>query len=431
MIRTIAALGALAALWPAAALAQDAEPLTVIHAGHLIAAPGEERVRTEVSILVRGDQIEAIENGYVSPEGAEIVDLSNAWVMPGFIDAHVHITNQQGPGRRIAAFTEGSADRAIDGVLYGQRTLMAGFTTVQDVGGDMEAVRALRAGVEAGDFPGPRMRIAGGAVTPTGGHGDVNGWSVEVLRANGSPYACNGADDCARAVRQLVQEGADVIKITATGGVLSSTGAGVEQQFFQEELEAIVGAAHMMGRRVTAHAHGVTGINAFLRAGGDSVEHGTYLDRESIRLFRDNDAVLVPTAMAGEWVANQADAGWMTPFQAAKARVVGPLMLEMVRRAHEGGVTIAFGTDSGVSAHGDNAREFLLYTLAGMTEMEALATATTVGARHVQLEDTIGRIAPGFSADIVATNGDPLENIEELMDVDFVMARGVVHKNEE
>ena len=291
--------------------------------------------------------------------------------------------------------------------------------------------RALRAGVEAGEFPGPRMRIAGGAVTPTGGHADINGWSVEVMRANGSPYACNGADDCARAVRQLVQEGADVIKITATGGVLSSTGAGVEQQFFQEELDAIVGAAHMMGRKVTAHAHGVTGINAFLRAGGDSIEHGTYLDRESIRLFRDNDAVLVPTVMAGEWVANQADAGWMTPFQAAKARVVGPLMLEMVRRAHEGGVTIAFGTDSGVSAHGDNAREFLLYTMAGMTEMEALATATTVGARHVQLEDEIGRIAPGFSADIVATNGDPLENIEELMDIDFVMARGVVHKNEE
>ena len=431
MIRTITALGALAALWPATALAQDAEPLTVIHAGHLIAAPGEERVRSEVSILVRGDEIEAIESGYVTPDGAEIVDLSSAWVMPGFIDAHVHITNQQGAGRRISAFTEGTADRTIDGVMYAGRTLMAGFTTVQDVGGDIEAVRALRDGVESGDIIGPRLRIAGGAVTPTGGHGDANGWSIQVLRESGSPYACNGADDCARAVRQLVQEGADVIKITATGGVLSSTGAGVEQQFFQEELEAIVGAAHMMGRRVTAHAHGVTGINAFLRAGGDSIEHGTYLDRESIRLFRDNDAVLVPTVMAGEWVANQADAGWMTPFQAAKARVVGPQMIEMVRRAHEGGVTIAFGTDSGVSAHGDNAREFLLYTQAGMTEMEALATATTIGARHVRLEDTIGRIAPGFAADIVATNGDPLSDIEELMDIDFVMARGVVHKNEE
>ncbi|WP_375549755.1 amidohydrolase family protein [Oceanicaulis alexandrii] len=432
MNRTIAALGALTlAAAPAFADHHGEAPLTVIHAGHLIAAPGEERVREGVSILVRGDEIEAIENGFVTPDGAEIVDLSNAWVMPGFIDAHVHITNQQGAGRRISAFTEGTADRTIDGVMYAGRTLMAGFTTVQDVGGDIEAVRALRDGVETGDIIGPRLRIAGGAVTPTGGHGDANGWSVEVLRANGSPYACNGADDCARAVRQLVQEGADVIKITATGGVLSSTGAGVEQQFFQEELEAIVGAAHMMGRRVTAHAHGVTGINAFLRAGGDSVEHGTYLDRESIGLFRDNDAVLVPTVMAGEWVANQADAGWMTPFQAAKARVVGPQMIEMVRRAHEGGVTIAFGTDSGVSAHGDNAREFLLYTQAGMTEMEALATATTIGARHVRLEDEIGRIAPGFAADIVATNGDPLSDIEELMDIDFVMARGVVHKNEE
>lgn len=432
MNRTIAALGALTlAAAPAFADHHGEAPLTVIHAGHLIAAPGEERVREGVSILVRGDEIEAIENGFVTPDGAEVVDLSNAWVMPGFIDAHVHITNQQGAGRRISAFTEGTADRTIDGVMYAGRTLMAGFTTVQDVGGDIEAVRALRDGVETGDIVGPRLRIAGGAVTPTGGHGDANGWSVQVLRESGSPYACNGADDCARAVRQLVQEGADVIKITATGGVLSSTGAGVEQQFFQEELEAIVGAAHMMGRRVTAHAHGVTGINAFLRAGGDSIEHGTYLDRESIRLFRDNDAVLVPTVMAGEWVANQADAGWMTPFQAAKARVVGPQMIEMVRRAHEGGVTIAFGTDSGVSAHGDNAREFLLYTQAGMTEMEALATATTIGARHVRLEDEIGRIAPGFAADIVATNGDPLSDIEELMDIDFVMARGVVHKNEE
>ena len=424
---------ALAAAPVAVATTQESagEPLRVIHAGRLLAAPGEDSARESVSILVRGDRIEAIEDGFVSPEGAEIIDLSGAFVMPGFIDSHVHITNQQGPGRRISAFTEGVADRTVDGVLYAGRTLMAGFTTVQDVGGNIEALRALRDGIEDGDIVGPRMRIAGGAVTPTGGHGDTNGWSVEVLRANGSPYACNGADDCARAVRQLVQEGADVIKITATGGVLSSTGAGVEQQFFQAELEAIVGAAHMMGRRVTAHAHGVTGINAFLRAGGDSIEHGTYLDRESIRLFRDNDAVLVPTVMAGVWVADQADAGWMTPFQAAKARVVGPQMIEMVRRAHEGGVTIAFGTDSGVSAHGDNAQEFLLYVQAGMTPAEAIATATTIGARHVRLENEIGRIAPGFAADIVAVNGDPLADIAELLDVDFVMARGIVRKNED
>ncbi len=427
-------LGAFAAVIAAtgasAALAQDEARDTIIHAGHLIAAPGEERVRQEVSIIVRGDEIVGIEDGFIEAVDADLVDLSDQWVMPGFIDAHVHITNQQGPGRRISAFTEGSADRAIDGVLYAGRTLQAGFTTVQDVGGDIEALRALRSGIEAGDIAGPRLRIAGGAVTPTGGHGDTNGWAVHVLRSSGSPYACNGAADCARAVRQLVQEGADVIKITATGGVLSSTGAGVEQQFFDEELAAIVEAAHMMGRRVTAHAHGVTGINSFLRAGGDSVEHGTYLDDESIRLFRRNDAILVPTVMAGVWVADQADAGWMTSFQAAKARMVGPQMVDMVRRAHEGGITIAFGTDSGVSAHGDNAQEFGLYVQAGMTEMEAIATATTVGARHVGLEEEIGRIAPGFSADIVAVDGDPLADIDELLDVDFVMARGVVHKND-
>lgn len=427
-------LGAFAAVIAATgasvALAQDEARDTIIHAGHLIAAPGEERVRQEVSIIVRGDEIVGIEDGFIEAVDADLVDLSDQWVMPGFIDAHVHITNQQGPGRRISAFTEGSADRAIDGVLYAGRTLQAGFTTVQDVGGDIEALRALRSGIEAGDIAGPRLRIAGGAVTPTGGHGDTNGWAVHVLRSSGSPYACNGAADCARAVRQLVQEGADVIKITATGGVLSSTGAGVEQQFFDEELAAIVEAAHMMGRRVTAHAHGVTGINSFLRAGGDSVEHGTYLDDESIRLFRRNDAILVPTVMAGVWVADQADAGWMTSFQAAKARMVGPQMVDMVRRAHEGGITIAFGTDSGVSAHGDNAQEFGLYVQAGMTEMEAIATATTVGARHVGLEEEIGRIAPGFSADIVAVDGDPLADIDELLDVDFVMARGVVHKND-
>lgn len=235
MIRTLAASAA-ALAFAVSATAQDeaAEPLTVIHAGTLFAAPGEERPRSNVSILVRGDRIEAIEDGFVTPEGAAIVDLSDDWVMPGFIDAHVHITSQTGPERRWQPFTDSSADLAMDGAVYARRTLEAGFTTVQDVGADMEAVRALRDAIAEGKAVGPRLRIAGGAVTPTGGHADVNGYSIAVMRQGGSPYACNGPDDCARAVRQLVQEGADVIKITATGGVLSSTGAGVEQQFFQE-----------------------------------------------------------------------------------------------------------------------------------------------------------------------------------------------------
>ncbi len=429
MIRVLAALAAGLALTlaPAAPALADT-PVTIIHAGTLIAAPGDERPRANASIIVENGRIAAVEDGFVTREGADIIDLSDRWVLPGFIDSHVHITSQQGPDRRLATFTDSSADRALQGAEYARRTLMAGFTTVQDVGADMEAIRALQRAIREGLVPGPRLRISGGAVTPTGGHGDINGWSVEVLRAYGSPYACNGADDCARAVRQLVQEGADMIKITATGGVLSSTGAGVEVQFFEDELRAIVEAAGMMGRRVTAHAHGVTGINAFLRAGGHSIEHGTFLDAESIRLFRRNNAVLVPTVMAGEWVTLQADAGWMTPFQRAKALEVGPRMLDMLRQAHRGGVTIAFGTDSGVSAHGDNAREFELYVEAGLTPMEALRSATVTAARHLGLETETGRIAPGLAADIIALDADPLEDISAVWQVGFVMARGAVHK---
>jgi imidazolonepropionase-like amidohydrolase len=425
MIRLFAALAAVCAL---SAPSAAETPVTIIHAGTLIAAPGDANPRTNASIIVEDGRIAALEDGFVTREGAAIIDLSDRWVLPGFIDSHVHITSQQGPDRRLSTFTDSSADRALQGAQYAQRSLMAGFTTLQDVGADMEAVRALQRAINQGLVPGPRLRIAGGAVTPTGGHGDINGWSVEVLRAYGSPYACNGADDCARAVRQLVQEGADMIKITATGGVLSSTGAGVELQFFEAELAAIVEAATMMGRRVTAHAHGVTGINAFLRAGGHSIEHGTFLDAESIRLFRRNNAVLVPTVMAGEWVTLQADAGWMTPFQRAKALEVGPRMLDMLRQAHRGGVTIAFGTDSGVSAHGDNAREFELYVEAGLTPMEALRTATVTAARHLGLENETGRIAPGLSADIIALDADPLADISAVWQVGFVMARGEVHK---
>ncbi|GGE40263.1 Xaa-Pro dipeptidase [Marinicauda pacifica] len=416
----------------ASSFAQDSagDTLTVIHAGHLIAVPGE-RVRENASILVRGNRIESIEDGFVTPDGAEIIDLSDDWVMPGFIDSHVHLLSQQGPLRRFEGFILNPADMAFNGAANAHTTLLAGFTTAQDVGGNFEAITALRDAIEDGDVPGPRLRVSGPSVTPTGGHGDINGFAFDVMHMFSSETACNGPSDCRRAVRELVRGGADVIKITATGGVLSDTAAGVERQFFNDELDAIVEAAHLMGRRVTAHAHGVTGINAFLEAGGDSIEHGTYLDRDSIRLFRENGAYLVPTVMAGEFVADQAEtADWMTDNQRAKSREVGPQMLEMARRAHENGVPIAFGTDSGVSAHGDNAREFELYVNAGMTPMEALTTATVNASRHIQMDDQIGTLEAGKLADIVAVDGDPTENISELTDVDFVMKDGVVYLSE-
>lgn len=429
MIRAILAAGA-AAFSLSFAHAQDEAPLTVIHAGQLLAVPGETPL-AEHSIFVRDGRIESVEPGYASPDGAEIIDLSDQFVLPGLIDSHVHLQSELSPDRILNTVTLSSADNALDAARHARTTLMAGFTSAQEVGGQLEASIALRNAIRDGDIIGPRMRVSGPAVTPTGGHADINGYSTQVMDLLGSRSACNGPADCRRAVRELVRAGVDVIKITATGGVLSNTAAGVEQQFFDDELEAIVEAARMMGRRVTAHAHGVSGINSFLEAGGASIEHGTYLDRDSMRLFRRNGAYLVPTILAGVTVSEIAEtADWMTPPIREKSLMVGPQMLAMARRAHEGGVMIAFGTDSGVSRHGLNAREFQLLVEAGLTEMEAIVTATVNAADHIQMADELGTIEAGKLADIIAVDGNPLEDISELMDVDFVMQGGTVHKNQ-
>ena len=229
-----------------------------------------------------------------------------------------------------------------------------------------------------------------------------------------------------RAVRLQVRSGADIIKITATGGVLSNTAAGLGQQFSDAELAAIVDAGHRMGRQVTAHAHGADGINSFLRAGGDSIEHGSYMDAEGIRLMRREGVYLVPTLMAGDFVMRIAAGpdNFFTPAQTAKAMQAGPLMLDMTRRAHEGGVRIAFGTDSGVSAHGDNAGEFALLVRAGLTPLEAIQAATVNAAAHLKIEAEAGRIAPGMPADLIAVYGDPLAEVTVLEDVSFVMKGG-------
>jgi len=429
MLRSILLAASAAVALNAAASAQDAGPLTVIHAGHLIAVPGED-VLTEHSILIRDGRIEAVEAGYVTPEGAEIIDLSDDWVMPGFIDSHVHLRGELNPNRILETVTLSDADVAYDAARNARTTLMSGFTTVQDVGGNLEVLTALRDAIRDGDTVGPRMRVSGPAVTPTGGHGDMNGYREDIMDLMGSRYACNGPDDCRRAVRELVRGGADVIKITATGGVLSNTAAGVEQQFFDDELESIVEAARMMGRRVTAHAHGVSGINSFLEAGGSSIEHGTYLDDQSIRLLRRHDAYLVPTILAGVTVGEIAEnSDWMPAPIREKSLQVGPQMLDMARRAHEGDVMIAFGTDSGVSRHGQNAREFQLLVEAGLTPMEAIETATVNASAHLEMDDQIGTIEAGKFADIIAVDTDPLADISVLMDIDFVMQNGVVHKD--
>lgn len=411
--------------------APAAQPDTLIYAGRLLADPASGRVLTQQSILVRNGRIVSITAGYVAPaNGARLVDLKNSFVLPGLVDSHVHLTDEQGPDTRLNTFLKTSADRAIDGAGYALKTVKAGFTTVADLGGDAQAVLALRNGIAKGVIPGPRIIASAGAISVHGGHGDANGMPRELAEVLRGPGVCSGADDCARAVRERVRDGADIIKITATGGVLSQTAAGLAQQFTDEELKAIVQAAHAMGRKVTAHAHGVDGINSFLKAGGDSIEHGTYADAESAKLFKASNAYLIPTLLAGDFVAREAQkpSGFLSPVQAQKALEAGPKMLDMARRMREAGVKFAFGTDTGVSAHGDNAQEFALLVKAGFTPLQAIQLATVGAADHFGLASEFGTIAAGKSADIIAVDGDPLANVRELEDVDFVMARGNIYE---
>ena len=413
-----------------------AAEITVIHAGRLLAIPGAPAT-TEQTIIIRDGVIETVAAGFIEATNVEptdsvvTYDLKDYFVLPGLIDSHVHITSELGPRAKISVVENSDADTAIIGARYAKRNLLAGFTTVRDVGarGD-DAVFALRDGIERGDVIGPRLFASGHTITPTGGHGQPHGYRDDVFNSIKTSSVCDGADECRKAVREQVRRTANHIKLVSTGGVLSETAAGTGQQFFNDELKAIMETAHTLGRKVTAHAHGVNGVNAALRAGVDSIEHGTFSNAESFRLFKRNDAYLVPTILAGVTVAELADDpnSFLPPPVRVKAKQVGPHMIDMVRRAHEAGVKIAFGTDTGVSKHGDNAREFSLLVEAGMTPMEAIRAATVVAADHLGHFDKFGSIEPNKAADIVAVDGDPLSDVSELEDVDFVMKDGVVYK---
>jgi len=425
------AVGAQAQQSPTGVGVSSQPTTTFVEAGRLLADPSNGVVQRDKTLVIRGNQVVEVRDGFVGdPSEGKVVNLREAFVLPGLIDSHVHLTGQQNPNSRLEEVTLSDADQAMVGARYARRTLMAGFTTVADLGASNEAIFALRNAVKTGDVPGPRIIASGSSVSIHGGHGDINGYRDDVMHLLSSESICSGPEDCMRAVRTQVRAGADIIKITATGGVLSNTAAGLGQQFSDPELAAIVDSAHRMGRQVTAHAHGVDGINAFLRAGGDSIEHGTYLDDQSIRLFKSNGAWLVPTLLAGDFVARIASGpnNFFTPAQTAKALEAGPKMLDMARRAHEGGVKIAFGTDSGVSAHGDNAQEFALLVRAGLTPLEAIQAATVGAAEHLRISNEAGKIAPGMPADIVAVAGDPLSDVTELERMRFVMKSGVVYR---
>ncbi len=443
-MRTLALCGAALLLLGGFAWAQTAETpperWTVLHCGALLAVPGEAPLRN-ITVVVKRGRIDALLKGLVDPatlpgvEGVEVerVDLSDYFVLPGLIDAHTHITAEYSSDVRLRQLQQSDADTALQAVSHARRTLEAGFTTVRSLGSSGDAAFALRDAIAQGIVPGPRILVAGEAITPTGGHSDHTlGYREDLFPLPGVARGiADGPDACRRAVRAQVKRGADVIKLTATGGVLSPTAAGTEQQLFADELEAIVETAHLLGRKVAAHAHGTRGVNAALRAGVDSIEHGTFLDDESIGLFIETGAYLVPTLLAGETVAERARiSGYFPPEVGAKALQVGPAIRLAFARAHAGGVRIAFGTDSGVSRHGDNAREFGYMVAAGMSEMESIVAATRNAAELLGLAHEIGSVEPNKAADLIATAGNPLVDIGALERVVFVMRDGVIHKRQ-
>ena len=413
----------------------SAQPATLIHAGELLAVPGEQPLR-EQTIVVRNGRIESVHSGYLDSSApgladAQVVDLRDRFVLPGLIDMHTHVTGERDPEANPHDWvTRYDASLALESVQYLERTLDAGFTTVRNVGADHKVILPLKEAVEKGWIRGPRIVAAAGGVTATGGHGDMHGYREEITALYPRVGVCDGADDCRRAVRALVRLGAEVIKITATGGVLSNTAAGVGQQLTDEEMTAIVETAHSLGRKVAAHAHAAEGINAALRAGVDSIEHGSFLDDESVRLFRKTGAYLVPTLLAGVSIAEEMEINPdIPPAIKAKIAEVSPAMRASFNRALAGGVNIAFGTDSGVSRHGVNARELELMAEYGMPTSRVIRSATVDAARLLGREAQLGTIEAGKAADIIAVDGNPLEKISELRDVDWVMKGGTVYKD--
>lgn len=417
------------ALTPAA-LAAQAIPTTYIHAGRLLDRPGEPP-RGPSTLIVREGKVAEVRDGHVAPEaGAEVVDLKDKFVLPGLIDMHVHLLGIGGdPMRaRLLATTTEPEDEVLYGAGNARATLRAGFTTVRELGNPARSIRALRDAIERGDIEGPTIVNAGEPISVTGGHGDpLNGLAEPYAEAVSHKVqnTCDGPDDCRRAVRRQVGLGAQVIKFMATGGVLSNVSGGLGRAMLPEEMKAIVDTAHALGRKVAAHSHAAEGTRAAVEAGVDTIDHGTFLDDATIRLMKARGTWLVPTMLAPATARDQARAGMLPPATVPKAEEAAAAAVDSHRRAIAAGVKIAFGTDSGVSKHGENAREFALMVAAGMTPEQAIKAAT-VDAAEALGRPSLGRIAPGLAADLIAVDGDPLSDVRQLEDVDFVMKGGRV-----
>ena len=421
-----------AALVAWVALGSTVQAATLIHAGRVIDGVSA-RASVKQTIVVEQGRIVAVEAGYREAQvGDQLIDLRDATVMPGLMDMHVHITSEYSRSSELDRFKKNAADVALDGAMFAERTLQAGFTTVRDLGDSFTASLALRNAINTGKLPGPRIFAAGKSIATTGGHADpTNGWAQHLGGQNVGPRegVIDGADEAAQAVRQRYKDGSDVIKITATGGVLSIAKNGLNPQFTEEEIRAVVTTARDYGFTVAAHAHGAEGMKRAVRAGVDSIEHGTFMDEETMRLMRERGTHYVPTITAGQWVFDRSqEDGFFPQVVQPKAAMVGPQIQSTFAKAYRAGVKIMFGTDTGVSAHGDNGREFVLMVEAGMPAMEAIQSATIVPARFLDIEDRLGSVQRGKLADLIAVPGDPLTDISLMRQVNFVMKDGVVYR---
>ncbi|HEY0111203.1 MAG TPA: amidohydrolase family protein [Fibrella sp.] len=403
---------------------------TLLHCGTLFAGTGNDLQR-EMTIVVEGNKIAAIQRGYSAPTGQDrVIDLRNRTVLPGLIDMHVHLETETRRGGAGDRFTQNVPDIAFQAAKYARTTLLAGFTTVRDLGGTGINI-ALRNAVNRGMADGPRILTVGKSIATTGGHADpTNGFRRELMGDPGPMEGVvNGPDEARKAVRQRYKEGSDLIKITATGGVLSNAKDGQGPQFNDEELKAIVETAKDYGFAVAAHAHGAEGIKRAVRAGVQTIEHGTFMDDEAIALFKKHGTYFVPTIIAGKTVADSARMfGYYPALVTPKALAIGPKIQATFAKAYKAGVNIAFGTDAGVYIHGYNAKEFEYMVEAGMPAVEAIRSALMVNAKLLGMDTQTGSIEAGKFADIIAVDENPIQNIKTLQAVRFVMKDGKQYK---
>ncbi len=400
---------------------------TTLHCGQLFDADGG-KLLPDRYITVTGDRIEAVASQ--RPEQDRVIDLSRHTCLPGLIDLHVHLSDELSPASYQHRFTWSEADFALNAAANARRNLLAGFTTVRDLGDSYLVTIALRNAINKGLADGPRIFAAGKNLASTGGHGDPTNGYPSIHSGDPGPKqgVINSTEDARKAVRQRYKDGSDMIKITATGGVLSLASNGQNAQFTEAELAAIIQTANDYGMHVAAHAHGTEGMLRAVNAGVKTIEHGTYMDDEVMAAMRDRGTWYIPTISAGQFVAEKAQLdGYFPEVVRGKAATIGPLIMQTFSQAYQAGVKIAFGTDTGVSAHGDNAREFSYMVQGGMQPAEALQAATVLAADVLDQEQQLGRLAEGSYADIVAVPGNPLENIELMRQVEFVMKGGQIY----